>query len=170
MNGQTDFRTGTLTFSEWSGFWKVTPEATLVTDQEWDEAVKALRAWLSTRYLVEWSLDWRRHCCVEGDFAEPERTIKVTIEVAGVLSMGFLKFVQQWLQNSAPSWRISIPTDNTNKNLILVYPNAIRINPEAEADLDRFLTKIGPKLAKLIEDGRRRFNIRDKPIPPLPAE
>jgi hypothetical protein len=168
MSPSAEYRSGPLRYCEWQGFWKATPEVSAMTDEEWDQACASLRQWLCGRYLAEWDTHWQRHCCVEGDFAEPERTIKIVIEVADVLTVDFLQFVQQWLREKGALWRVSIPTDNTDSNLILVYPDTIRINEQAESDVKEFLKTIRPSLAKLIEEGRRRFGIRPKPIPPFP--
>jgi hypothetical protein len=167
MPDELEFRTGCLRFSEWRGFWKANAEASLMADEEWDDAWDSLRTWLSQRYLVEWDIKWQRHLCVEGDYAEPERTIKVMIYVAEVLTVGFLRFLQEWLQKEAPLWRISVPTDNTDENLIMVYPEMLKINPRAEADVASFIAQARPRLAQLIQEEGTQMGLRPKPVPPI---
>jgi len=168
MDSPSEFRCGNLRFLEWPGFWKATPDASLMTEEEWDEGWASLTRWLSSRYLLEYKVGWQSHCWVEGDYAEPERTLKIIIAVDEVLTVGFLRFVQEWTRKEAPLWRVSVPTDNTDENLILVYPDAIRVNPIAESNLEAFVAKVRPCLAALIEDGRKQFGLSKKPHPPLP--
>jgi hypothetical protein len=85
-----------------------------------------------------------------------------------VLGLGFLRYLQQWLQTEARLWRVAIPTDNTDENLILVYPEEIKINESAERDLTNFLISIRPRLAEVIAKGREQFNLPVRPHPPIP--
>ena len=169
MSDIPEVRCGNLRYSDWQGFWKANDDDSDMTGEEWDEGWESLREWLSRRYLVDWNLDWQRHCFVDGDYMEPERTLKIVIEVPEVLTKGFLLFVQKWLQANK-LWRVSVPTDDTPENQILVYSDAIRINPNAEANMPQFLHEVRPKLAALIKEGREYFGIRPKPVAPLPTE
>jgi len=168
MSAGPDFRCGPLRAQEWSGFWKANPEASLLSDEEWEAAWNSLRQWLSRRYLVDFSVKWQRHCCVDRGVPETERTLKISILVGDMLATKLLEFVQRWLQQEATLWRVAIPVDNTKDNLILIYPQGVRINPTAEADFDGFISQVRPRLAMLIEEGRKQTGVRDKPIPPLP--
>ena len=171
-----EYRCGALRFTEWKGFWKAAPNVPRVSKDEWFGAWESLRNWLSQRYLVDWKIEWQRHCWVEdvpyGELIdgqiERERLLKIDIEVADILTVPFLKFVQQWLLQKAALYRVSVPVDDTHENLILIYPQAIRINPEAEADLEQFVQTFRPRLAARIEAGFRETGRRRKPIPPLP--
>jgi hypothetical protein len=138
-----------------------------MTGDEWDRAWTSLRDWLSKRYLVKFSVGLQRHCWVE-DYAQPERTLTITIGVSEVLSCNFLRFVQGWLREYGRQWRVAVPVDNTDQNLILVYPEAIRINSQAEADLEAFVRSARPRLERTIEQGRRFYGLKKKPYPPLP--
>jgi len=103
----------------------------------------------------------------------PERTLTVIIGVAQVLSLGFLKFIQTWLQREARAWRIAVPIDNTDENLVLVYAEEIRINAAAEQDLPAFIQGARPLLHRTIYEGqfgRNFFGLKDKPYPRLPTE
>ncbi|MCP5524580.1 MAG: hypothetical protein H7A46_23880 [Verrucomicrobiales bacterium] len=141
-----------------------------MTDDEWNANWNSLRHWLRQRYAVDWMVDKQRHLSVEGDYARPERSLTIYVSVAEALTFGLLKFVQDWLQKEARLWRVFIPTDNTDENLIVVYPEAIRANPEAEANLPDFVQRIRPSLATVIEEGRKQFGIPTRPHPPLPPE
>lgn len=141
-----------------------------MTDDEWDAAWKSLTDWLRQRYAVDWIVGGQRHLHVDGDYADPERSLLITIEVSGVLTTGFLGYVQQWLRVQTRMWRVFIPTDNTDANMVVVYPETICVNPEAESNLAAFLEGIRPRLEALIQQGRREFGLPTRPHPPLPPE
>jgi hypothetical protein len=164
MPAAPQFHCGPSHATEWHGLWKATPEAS----PEWDDAWASLKRWLSRRYVIDWQIKWQRHCCVDRALPETERTLKIIIEVADVLSVSFLVFVQQWLREQAPLCRVAVPVDNTDQNLILIYPEAIRINEPAEANLGQFIESMPPQLTAMIENGFQQLGLRPKPIPPLP--
>jgi hypothetical protein len=141
-----------------------------MTDEEWDAGWKSLRNWLRQRYAVDWIVGGQRHLCLDGDYAAPERSLKIIIEVPEALTVGLLKFVQAWLRKEGRLWRVFVPTDNTDENLIVVYPETICVNPQAEADLAAFVRQVRPRLVALIEQGRKEFGLRKRPHPPLPPE
>jgi hypothetical protein len=168
MRANCEFRCGTPRHIEWDGFWKASADASLLTEEESRQGRNSLRKWLSQQYLVDFEVERQRHCCVDKTYPETERTLKIIIEVAEVLTAHFLRFVQQWLRQEAPLWRVSIPVDTTDESVILVYPNVIRVNPTAEGHLEAFIEEVRPRLALLIEQGQKKFGIRTKPVPPLP--
>jgi hypothetical protein len=170
MPQPSEFRTGCLRYCEWKGLWKAHANDSVITDEEWDSAWSSLQSWLSQRYLVEYTIGWERHCWVDGDYAEPERTLKIIIAVSDVLTISFLRFIQDWLRKSARSWRVAVPTDNQDENLILIYPEAIRANPGAEADLELFVAHSRPRLQSLIDQGRRFYGLKPRPHPPIPKD
>jgi len=94
--------------------------------------------------------------------------MKIIIEVAEVLRISFLQYIQEWLRSEARLWRVAIPTDNTAENLILIYPEVIKINEAAEQNIPYFLEVIRPRLAQIILEGRRQFNLQERPHPPIP--
>ena len=49
----TDFRTGPLRYSEWTGLWKAAANAAEFSGEEWDLAYDSLRKWLNQKYLAE---------------------------------------------------------------------------------------------------------------------
>src|SRR5438067_1287702 len=98
-----EFKTGCLRYAEWNGFWKAHANDSIMTGEEWDQGWESLCDWLSQRYLVQYSNEfppqlWDRHCWVDGDYFKPERTLQITIAIAEVMSVSFLKYIQSWLQ------------------------------------------------------------------------
>jgi hypothetical protein len=148
-----------------------------MTPEEWEPAWESLTQWLAQKYLVTYSnaflpSQWQRHCWVEGDYAEAERTLTLNIGVAEVLSVGFLRFIQEWLRRNGGAWRVAIPMDKA-ENFVMIYPEAIKINPAAEQDLEAFVRAARPELERIIREGpfgKKFFGLGDKPYPPLPEE
>lgn len=167
MDARAEWRTGEPHLSEWKGLWKAMDDAPLMSQSEWERNWDSLRQWLSTRYYVDWSLEWQRHCYVEGECFRSQRTLKISICVPDVLTLDLLKFLQDWLQKEAPLWRIIVPTDNTDENAIVVYPHTIRFALLSENDLEKFLCKMRPKLAAIIDAETRAAGIKARPIAPL---
>jgi len=141
-----EFRCGTPSHLEWGGPWKENPEAGLrPTYEEWIEYWESLRVWFERIYNLTPVPVRKRECFVVDQIFE-DHTLQIEIEKSHLLNRGFLVHAQKWLQEKANSWRIAIPTDDTAENLILVYPNVIRINPPAEQDIEKFCEQIQLKL------------------------
>ncbi len=159
MPKKNAFKTGLLRQSEWSGFWKANANDPPMTGEEWDEKWESLNDWLGKQYNLEPIPVRKRQCYVVDDYAEPERMLQIEIEYLDIFTRAFLQYVQEWLRAKAPLWRVAIPTDDTDKNLVFVYPQGIRINPEAEADLDGFIERIKPAFQAAIKKARLAVGI-----------
>jgi hypothetical protein len=152
MRNNVDFRTGPLRNAEWEGFWKANPNETEMTGEEWDEKWVSLRKWLGNRYNLSPIPVRKRQCFVVDDYAIPERTLQIQIKDLEILTTEFLNYVQDWVRQEAPSWRVAIPTDDNVDTLILIYPEHIKINPEAENDLSKFCESIRPGMLQAIKN------------------
>jgi len=89
-----------------------------MSGEEWDEKWESLRRWLGRRYNLEPVPVRHRQCFVVDDYAEPERGLQIEISYSEILTADFLRYVQEWLQKAAPAWRVVIPTDETEENLM----------------------------------------------------
>jgi hypothetical protein len=169
MPDYTDHREGTPRRTEWQGLWRSSINDRPVSDEEFYRCADSLYDWLELRYNLKWSQVKKRDCYVRGDVLSHDRTQQVIVTNCDILERAFLEYLQQWLRGDWRSWRIELPTDETDESLILVYPDVIRVNPSAEADLDTFLNEIKPKIREadsrarmILEDlGRRALELED---------
>jgi len=159
MRCMDDFRTGPLRNAEWEGFWKSHPDDPPMTGEEWCEKWRSLNQWLSNRYNLTPIPVRKRQCYVWDDYAIPERSLTIQIEHPEILTKDFLEYVQEWVRSQAKSWRVIIPTDDNVDTLILIYPEAIRINPQAEKDLERFCKEIQAGTKAAIKRARREVGL-----------
>ena len=166
----TEFRTGQIHFDEWSGHWQASPNVSVMSDDEFDATWKSLTSWLRQRYAVDWICQGQRHLFVDGDFDEArERTLTVVIEVEDALTVGLLRFIQDWLRMHGRLWRVAVPIRATRQDCILIYPEAIRVGSDPAADVRRFLEQARSTLAETIEAGRIQFSLGARRAhPPLP--
>jgi hypothetical protein len=151
-------RSGTPNYIEWKGPWESACNEPEVTPEEWDQKWESLRSWLSKIYNLE-PVPVRQRECYVVDLAQSERTLQVEVVQVKILTDAFLIYLQQWLRTEAPQWRIAIPTDGSDENLILVYPEKIRINPVAEMNLEGFCREIQPGMQKTMAEERRRLGL-----------
>jgi len=158
MAGNT-FRTGALRNMEWEGFWKAHPDDPPMTGEEWDQKWSALKEWLSKRYNLRPIPIQKRQCFVVDDYSIPERTLQIEVSDVNILTFEFLVYVQEWLRNEAANWRVGIPTDDNVDTVILIYPDAIRINLEAEKDIEKFCEEIRPGTEAAIKRARRELGL-----------
>jgi hypothetical protein len=158
MKGEP-FRTGELRNTEWEGFWKAHPDDPPMTGDEWDEKWASLKQWLSQRYNLRPIPIRKRQCFVLDAYSSPERTLQIEVSDVQILTAEFLFYVQQWVRTDAPNWRVCIPTDDNVDTLILVYPRAVRINPEAEKDIEAFCHEIQPGTAAAMKRARRELGL-----------
>jgi hypothetical protein len=159
MNTKVEFRTGPLRNADWEGFWKANPNDTEMSGKEWDEKWESLRSWLAKRYNLEPIPVRKRQCFVVDSYSTPERTLQIEIGHVEILTTEFLDFVQEWLRNEAPSWRVAIPTDDNVDTVILIYPQAIKVNPQAESDLATFCKKIQPATDEANKRARKELGL-----------
>jgi hypothetical protein len=166
----TELRTGQVHLQEWSGLWKASPNVSVMSEEEFDAAWKSLTSWLRERYAVDWIFQGQRHLFVDGDFGEDrERTLTVVIEVEDALTLGLLRFIQDWLRTHGRLWRVAVPIRSTRQDCILVYPEAIRVGIDPAADVRVFLEAARSTLAQTIEAGRKQFKLGPRRgYPPLP--
>src|ERR1041384_5029856 len=122
-------RCGPLRRSEWQGYWKAHPDDDIMTFEERDAARKSLREWLRQRWVVDWIVYKGRQISVWDTYSHPERTLNVGLRDPSVLSESFLNYVQKWLKSGWSLWRVEVFSD---ENSIMIYPDAIKINEEAE--------------------------------------
>jgi hypothetical protein len=148
---------GTPSDSECGRERQPTTRETLLTRQEWEEHWWSLLQLLSRVYNIE-PVPVRQKECFIFDNPFQDRTLKIKIEKTEILTEGFLVYVGQWLQSQATLWGVSIPTDNTSENLILVYPRG-RINAEAEKQTAHFCLEIRPKLHDANVQARRQVEL-----------
>ncbi|HTG45192.1 MAG TPA: hypothetical protein VK633_11745 [Verrucomicrobiae bacterium] len=100
----------------------------------------------------------QRECYVVDD-AFQERTLQIEIQKVDILTEAFLVYVQRWLQSQAPLWRVAVPTDGTNENLVLVYPTLISVNVAVGESIDAFCERIRPKVHEAKVEGRRKLGL-----------
>jgi hypothetical protein len=153
------YRTGPLRELEWSGFWRATAEEPEMTGEEWNEKWTAFRKWLSQKYNLEPVPVRTRQCFVWDDYSDPERTLVLQVQDMRIFNIAFLQYVQEWLQRDALHWRVAIPTDGRQANLIYIYPSTIRVNPQAEADLKSFIEDIKPAFEESNRRSRREVGL-----------
>jgi len=107
--------------------------------------------WLGKDYNVQPVPVKERECNVLTPHWRPDRTHHIEIRRVEILDRRFLQHVQAWIMEKGKIWRVSIPTDDTDENLIMVYSEKIAINEHAERNLDEFLHMIRPLLQKAFE-------------------
>jgi hypothetical protein len=59
-----------------------------------------------------------------------------------VLTLRFILYLQRWITEYYPSWRITIPTYLGPQNVILIFKEKIRANKEYESNLEGSLEEI----------------------------
>lgn len=143
-----DYRYGTPSLEEWHGLWKSDPSDSEVTDVEFNGTFKSLDKW-----LAQYGKTGVREDCdfyVVGD-CQGDKTQCVELVNPNVLTMPFLKFLQRWISEFYPKWRIVVPTYLAPHNVILAYKDSIRANREYEANLEESLAVIRAQMFALDE-------------------
>jgi len=143
-------RTDTPSFSEWSGKWRRSVTVPRLTEAAFEKHEEALHKWLKLRYEV-WEFGKVGDCYVRGDNLV-DRTEQVCITNSKILTPELLKYIQKFLRSGWPDWRIMIAIGAPEEH-IMIYPDVIRINPAAEADLEGFCEKIRPQLETQLKEG-----------------
>ena len=156
MAKQDQFGFGTLRKTEWTGRWKSTAQDPELTATEWNEARESLHQWLGQMYLTDWRYGTRRHCWVDSG-CSGDRTLQIKIVVPSLLDRSFLILAQQWLTAGHQEWRIAIPTGESDNSPILVYQRAVKINSEAEANLEAYLRRSRESLRCWIDTQRHQI-------------
>jgi hypothetical protein len=145
------YRYGTLRYSEWQGKWKCSPD----DQDDFDEEYFNEQFWRSTRSLCKWLKARYKHgsaddceCYVRGD-SFGDKTQQIEIVRPQVVTPAFLTYLQDWLRSDWHSWRVLVSTYLELEDLIVVYPEAICINPAAETDLETGLKNIRHRMLRL---------------------
>jgi hypothetical protein len=138
------YRFGTPRFCEWDRLWKRDPKEADVTRDEYERVDNNLEEYClrvfssSPRYIKD--------CYVRGDYTG-DRTQVFEINNPRILTLDLLKVLQRWLIESGNSnWRIIVPTYVTKNEVIVVYPDTIRISERYEKSLELALKSIAKRM------------------------
>jgi hypothetical protein len=145
-----DYRYGTLRYTAWQGKWKSSPD----DEDDFEEKYFEEQFWRSTRSLCKWLKSRYKHgsaddceCYVRGD-SFGDKTHQIEIVRPQVLTLIFLNYLQDWLKSDWQTWRVLVSTYLELEDLIVVYPDAIRISPAAEGDLETGLQNIRQRMLR----------------------
>ena len=148
--GSSTFRTGKLAFFEWSGLWKNAQDEDVVGRDEYEEVFSELDSFCRKSYKN--SPRFIRDFYIRGDYTG-DRSQVLEVNDPAILNISFLIGIQKWLSLSGhTNWRVIIPTYLTEKEVIVIYPDAIRISPEYETSPTSGLEIIASRMRKYKEE------------------
>jgi hypothetical protein len=137
-------------FCDWDGLWKSNPKESNVDADEYERVFCQFDHYCRcsmggfARYMADFY--------IRGDFTG-DRTQVVEINNPSILTAGFLKVLQRWLINAHEDWRIIVPTYLTKREVIVVYPDSIRISRAYEDPLEQGLKQIVGRMKDYSERG-----------------
>lgn len=139
-----NYRYGRPTFDEWDGLWKDELNELNVERAEYERVVSELDGYC--RQTVVGSAVYSKDFYLRGDFTG-DRTQVVEVNNPQVFTVAFLEQLQRWLIESGHrNWRIIVPTYLTKREVIVIYPDAIRISdayePLSKAGIERISARM----------------------------
>jgi hypothetical protein len=135
----TEYRFGRPSLEEWHGLWKAQPHDPDATGAEFHVAFDSLVKWL-TGYGKN-GIKADDDFFLTGEF-QGDRTQVVELVNPNALTLRFILYLQRWITEYYPSWRIVIPTYLGPHNVILIFEDRIRANKEYDDNLERSLEEI----------------------------
>lgn len=117
---------GTPSAAEWAGMWKLTPDAALSTETEYDAACDSLARQLKTAgyNLSEGMKSGTMYLRYDG---YGDDSIYLEMEDFAVCTIGLIRDLQTWIASHSITFRVIIPT-YTEFGPIMVYYNKVRVN------------------------------------------
>jgi hypothetical protein len=141
------WKSGTPRANEWRGRWRALTTEKEVSHDEWIETYDSLWKWLSQKFKVgSNNLD---DVFIRETWFQEHRSHVIEVVRPSALTLDLLLFLQQWLREQYPTWRIIVPVFLGEDKVITVYHNVLRGAPEYEADWIVALEQARKQMSKL---------------------